>query len=476
MVKKVCFAFLFLLPTAIFNAQVGIDIYEFDYYETGELTDLLNEQLGDFQTNFQDLMITRGISEYKSSKFGVKAIEDLLSNYTQTPFNRNTSENHKTALVFYHHQNDTLFTWVMGNTIYLMIHDVKAEKLAELEFSLKSALSTDVERGGDSENLNPIAPINFDSISHELGQLLMPSQLLRCLKNYEHLLIVPCLNIGSIPLYALKPNPSNEEYLVDLKLITIAHSFDEINKKIIYQQNDLNISASEIRQNAGDKLYGENDVYPIKPRNPLIIGNPSFKGCSDQFDQLDGAEMEAKYAAQKFNSPALIGEVPTKSLVRSELKKSEFLYFATHGFADSKDPINKSYLVFSSEKKGDCSYLSPKEIQEDSISQSALVILSACQTGLGRVLDAGIIGLGRSFLKAGAANVVMSLWNVGDKATQEMMQLYVDELFIQKEYLTSSSLRNAILAYKKINPNPKAWAAFISMGLPIGIKSVYVVE
>lgn len=476
MFKKVSYTLLFILQSALLTAQDGNGIYQFDYYESGELKDLLNAQLGDFQTNFQELMQTRGMSDYKSSKIGLEAIEDLLINYTQTPFNYNTSVNHRTAMVFYHHHNDTLFTWVFGKMIYLMIHDVKAEKLAELEYSLKSVMSTGVERGGNPENLTPLASNNFDSISHELGQLLMPIQLLRYLKNYEHLLVVPCLNIGSIPLYAMKPNPNNEDYLVDSKLITIAHSFDEINKKIIYHQNSLNISSSEIRQSEGEKLYGENDVYLIKPGNSLIIGNPSFSACQDQFDQLIGAEIEANYAAKKFKTAALTGELANKTAVTNELKNAEFLYFATHGFADSKDPINKSFLVFSSEKQGDCTYLSPKEIQDDSISQSALVILSACQTGLGRVLDAGIIGLGRSFLKAGAANVIMSLWNVGDKATQEMMQLYVDELFIEKEYLTSSSLRNAILSYKKINPDPKAWAAFISMGLPIGIKSVYVVE
>lgn len=474
MVIKRPFLLLLIFKLSCAFGQVENEIYTTDYeYGDGAMYNLINEHLGEFQTDFEELMTTRGLSEFKSTKFGVEAIESLLANYTENVFDSKTSEKHKTAIVFFHHINDTLFTWVLTSKIILKINCIKAEKFAQLELDLKNSLEPQYGRGVVVSSVGHRNKTNsFDSVSRELGEILFPTKLLNKIKDYEHLLIVPCLNIGSIPLYALKPDPMSDLYLVDQKLITIAHSFDDIRNKVKYQQSGLRIS--EVLNKNDNSLLGSNDVYKISPKNPLIVGNPSFEGCIDRFSQLSGAEKEAKYVAKKFNSYLLTGTEATKTAVQSQLKSSEFLYFATHGYADLVDPINKSFLVFSSVNKGECSFLNPKEIQNDTISPNSLVVLSACQSGLGRALDAGVIGLGRGFLKAGAGNVIMSLWSVGDQQTQEIMAIFADELFIEKEFLTTSSLRNAILSYKKVNPNPYSWAAFISMGLPIGIKSVYI--
>ena len=88
-----------------------------------------------------------------------------------------------------------------------------------------------------------------------------------------------------------------------------------------------------------------------------------------------------------------------------------------------------------------------------------LVVLSACQTGLGEVTGEGVFGLQRGFKKAGAQTIVMSLWKVADEPTQLLMV----EFF--KNLTAGQSKRAAFLAAQQTvrakYPNPLYWAAFV---------------
>jgi CHAT domain-containing protein len=377
-------------------------------------------------------------------------------------YNSLGSQNERSAIVFYRFSGDTLYTWGITErgVEYLSYEKMNETFLADLEFELKNTISINSVRGAETENIKEGHTADMDSLSRKLGDILFPSALLNSLSEYEHLIIVPCLNIASIPLYALKL--SNAEYLVDLKTLTVAHSLDDVYFKIKRFVNSNRNDPSSLR-----KLVVE---------SPLLVGNPSFRGCEEQYQQLPGAENEIRSVASKFKGKPLTGSAAKKSTIQSTIRKSDLIYFATHGFADVIDPINGSYLLLSGEKNSLCEKLTAKEIQFDSIKPGTLVVLSACQTGLGRALNAGVIGLGRSFLKAGAGNVVMSLWNIGDKETNEFMDIFTDELFVEKQILSSKSLRVAILKYKELNPNVSAWAAFMAMGLPFSGKSAYLIR
>ena len=115
-------------------------------------------------------------------------------------------------------------------------------------------------------------------------------------------------------------------------------------------------------------------------------------------------------------------------------------------------------------------------------SDLLLVIFSACQTAQGKTMNTGTLSVGRAFLKGNAQNVVSSLWSVDDEATAHFMELFMEEL--TPFYLDSSvmfngkvgfdmvfypayQLRQAMLKFKKIDPDPNHWAAFISTGSPL---------
>jgi CHAT domain-containing protein len=93
-----------------------------------------------------------------------------------------------------------------------------------------------------------------------------------------------------------------------------------------------------------------------------------------------------------------------------------------------------------------------------------LVVLSACETGLGDLSGDGIIGLSRSLITAGVPSIVVSLWEVSDDATRALMREFYTNLY-EKKMDKARALRQAMLAMLQgQHPNPSAWSAFTLIG------------
>jgi len=93
-----------------------------------------------------------------------------------------------------------------------------------------------------------------------------------------------------------------------------------------------------------------------------------------------------------------------------------------------------------------------------------LVVLSGCSTGLGRLTGDGILGLTRAFLYAGTPTVIVSQWNVSDRATAVLMDRFYAEL--GRGRTKGQALRAAALATRARYPTPASWAAFELVGEP----------
>jgi len=110
--------------------------------------------------------------------------------------------------------------------------------------------------------------------------------------------------------------------------------------------------------------------------------------------------------------------------------------------------------------------LTGMEIVGTDLRGTDLVVLSACETGLGKVLNGDdLVGLTRGFLYAGSSNVVASLWHVDDLATSELMKRFYTNL--KKGLPKREALRQAQLDTRKAFPHPFFWAAFFLTGLGI---------
>lgn len=144
-----------------------------------------------------------------------------------------------------------------------------------------------------------------------------------------------------------------------------------------------------------------------------------------------------------------------------------YVHFATHGYLDAERP-DLSALVFSMvnhQGQPQDGFLRAHEIYNLSLP-AELVVLSACDTGLGKeIRGEGLVGLTRAFMYAGAARVGVSLWSVSDKATADLMHSFYRAMLKRGER-PAAALRSAQLEMlaRKSWSAPYYWAAFILQG------------
>jgi CHAT domain-containing protein len=149
------------------------------------------------------------------------------------------------------------------------------------------------------------------------------------------------------------------------------------------------------------------------------------------------------------------------------LGQYRFVHFATHGLLDNDHP-ELSGLVFSlvdRQGKPQEGFLNLEDVYNLSLPAD-MVVLSACETGLGKQINGeGLVGLTRGFMYAGASRVVASLWQVDDVATAELMRRFYKAL-LEDGLPPAQALRRAQIdmQQEKRWEDPYYWAAFTIQG------------
>jgi CHAT domain-containing protein len=202
--------------------------------------------------------------------------------------------------------------------------------------------------------------------------------------------------------------------------------------------------------------------------------------------RLPGTRLEGERIAALLQvEPWLEGEVLETRL--KEQRSPRILHLATHGFffkdqphdPDAsgrwEDPLLRSGLLLAGYNtwlargelppEAEDGMLTAEDVTGLDLLDTELVVLSACETGLGQVhVGEGVFGLRRAFVLAGAKTLVMSLWKVPDQQTQELMVDFYRRIL--KGEPRAEALRQAQLALKAKHPDPCYWGAFICQGEP----------
>lgn len=222
------------------------------------------------------------------------------------------------------------------------------------------------------------------------------------------------------------------------------------------------------------------------------------------FGRLPGTRTEGQQLAEMLGVTPLLADEALEGKLR-EVHSPRILHLATHGFflPDQKfdlreDQPGMTVELSSANRLGRLAYglespllrsglalagantwlkneplppeaedglLTAEDVTSLDLLDTRLVVLSACETGLGEVqVGEGVFGLRRAFILAGARTLVISLWQVPDQQTQELMiEFYRSILAGQSR---AEALRQAQLMLKEKYPHPFYWGAFICQGEP----------
>jgi CHAT domain-containing protein/Flp pilus assembly protein TadD len=265
---------------------------------------------------------------------------------------------------------------------------------------------------------------------------------------------IPQSSLFLVPFAALQGKDG--KYLIEKHTILTAPSIQVL--QLTHEQ----------RQKRGSGEWG------VGSGNALVVGNPTMPTVPpaagekpQQLPSLPGAEKEANAIAPLLNTKPLIGNLATKSAIVQLLPKARIIHLATHGLLDDVRGLGSAIaLAPDSSYKDEIGkvngLLTAEEILDLKL-KAELVVLSACNTGRGKITGDGVIGLSRSLISAGVPSVLVSLWSVPDAPTAQLMSEFYQNL--QKNPDKAQALRQAMLTILKNNRNtPKNWAAFTLIG------------
>lgn len=270
-------------------------------------------------------------------------------------------------------------------------------------------------------------------------------------------------------------NPTTKQYLldeVDLTLIT--------NTKDLLRP-ERNLSSKQVSLFARPLYHLDstsNEVLKPTLTPQRSLTNETLENFREQeFDDLPGTEKEIKQLEHLFlqngwSIETKLGEAASEENIKAT-KNPAVLHIATHGFfakTNDQEKINsmiRSGIILAgvnnNQGRSEDGILTAYESTNLQLDSTYLVVLSACETGLGDVKNGeGVYGLQRGLIVAGTKYLLMSLWKIDDRATAILMEN------IYSEWLKSGDLPGAVKyaqrSIQKEYPQPFYWGSFILLG------------
>ena len=261
-----------------------------------------------------------------------------------------------------------------------------------------------------------------------------------------------------------------------------------------------NVNLESVKSDSGDYLF---DVLNIKYisdllsfvgdnpktvsiKNSLLVGDPIFdiknkkstpnKPTRSGLYQLPSTRIEVESINEilkenNINTISLLGEDATELNFKTNLRK-DLIHVATHGFYKMENDFPSFGLFFANsgsskllKEKGDPLFndndnvLRETELKYINLSETELLVLSACETAVSYSLMTGNYNLSEEFIKSGVKNVISTIWKVDDEVTQKFMIIFYESL--SKGITIDSSLKAAKSKIRENYPHPYYWAPFV---------------
>jgi CHAT domain-containing protein/Flp pilus assembly protein TadD len=274
----------------------------------------------------------------------------------------------------------------------------------------------------------------------------------------KHLIIIPDGKLGAVPFEALvNVKDKNEKYsFSSLPYLTREYAIGYSYSSTLY----LN-SLSMNEQRASNREIAA--FAPTFGNNKNLLAELKERGTD--FSDLEGARQEVVQLGKLYGGRIFLD---TSATLQNFLRFSpdySLLHVSTHGIIDDTKPL-ESRLVFYRKNDSTPADLYLHDLYNMKLNAS-LVVLSACNTGYGKLTSGeGIISLSSAFMYTGVPSLVSTLWSVNDRSTAEVMDEFYRQLFEKQE--KPVALQQARLTYLSKADNlvahPYYWAGFISIG------------
>ncbi len=317
---------------------------------------------------------------------------------------------------------------------------------------------------------------DFNQLAHWFyKQLLAPIKAE--LQDKEHLIIIPDGELYHLPFETFLVNApsnasnnfSNLHYLIQDHEVTYNYSAslwaENLTKKQTPKHNgELFALAANYQRN---KLSIKDSTQIISLRTRL----------RNDLNYLPAARQEVESLALSFTGFFGYDSLANERVFKEKASNYGVIHLAMHGLLNEKFPTLSSLAFTNTQDSTENNNLQAYEISKLDLNAD-LVVLSACQTGYGKFERGnGVASLARAFMYAGVPSLVVSLWQVDDKATSKIMKEFY--LNLADGMSKSEALRQAKLTYIKNAPealkHPAYWSPFIQIGNsePIQIQRKY---
>jgi CHAT domain-containing protein/tetratricopeptide (TPR) repeat protein len=419
-----------------------------------------------------------------------------------------------TALLEYWLGDERSFLWAVtpdGVTSYELPPRAEIDKLARRFYELVSDPRQKTSDASDRRGLRALQKgqqtENIASLAQSLGQILIgpvASQL-----GEKRLLIVPDGALHYVPFaaladpmktrkskhaedddlpgYKLKPLIVNHEIITLPSASTLAVLRREV-KGRTPAPNMLAVVADPVFDEKDQRVQASRAIAKASAPKPTTVeatrGDRSLRVNLAQaatetgteingitLNRLPGTRREAdriiEFVSANERLEAFDFQANRETVTSNKLGTYRYIHIATHGFLNGAHPELSGIVLSTVDETGKAQdgFLLAHEFYTLKLP-AELVVLSACQTGLGQeVRGEGLVGLTRGLMYAGAARIVVSLWDVNDNATAELMSAFYKKLF-KKTEPPAASLRAAQIKLweKKKWRAPYYWAAFVLQG------------
>ena len=340
----------------------------------------------------------------------------------------------------------------------------RGSELTETPLStLIQDIQTTLTHGGSSsESVSSLSRQQLDTQLQKLHKILIePISQWLPKDEQQRVIFIPHRELFRVPFAALRDREG--QYLIQHHTILTAPSIQSLE---LARQHRIRIQSANTT-------------------DALIVGNPHFPNTLTTaygWQPLPGAEREAHKVSTHLSqhlgksSTVLLHDQATETQVKEQLHSARFIHLATHGNLVSVNEkvglpgVQYSFLpgllalAASDQDDGSLTADELRDLTRTNPLNAELVVLSACQTGQGRVTSDGVDGLSRTLLTAGVPTMLVSLWNASDHHTVELMDEFYRQ-FLEEDQDKAQALRQAMLQMiEQGDDNPQHWAAFTLVG------------